>query len=116
MKGMGYALWAIAVIGMSSCTFNQPILPEAKRVTITNTNPAHRCKFIGDLYAYDINGHSHVFTSLAHLHKDGLIKLRNQAAEMHANTVYITEHEVRWQRRHHRPEQHTFKGKAYYCR
>lgn len=107
-----------ACLFVSACTFNTPLLSEADKVKILTTRNAKACKFMGKIWAFDVNGSSQAYQSKEHLHQDGLNKLKNQTIERGANAFYITNHQVsyRGDPKKNDVDEHRFNAEAYLCK
>jgi len=96
MSNIRLHISAIGAIGLSLCLFGcapiQPASPAASNVRITNQEPAHRCAFLGDITGSQGNFLLGSITSNADLESGARNDLKNKAAAIGGNVVYLLTH------------------------
>lgn len=79
------ALCAIALVGCAANTLR----PEAQKVRLLGATPGPECKYMGDATGGQGNFFTGQYTSNANLQTGALNDLKNQAAAMGGNAVYV---------------------------
>lgn len=101
------------------CSYNAKLSPEGEKVTILQSGkPSKNCTFLSEVKAYDRNGMNQSYQSHEHLIKDEHNILRNKAALLGANTVFITLHQQTYEGKpeHDFVADHWMVGRAYRCK
>ncbi|MDC0535987.1 DUF4156 domain-containing protein [Francisellaceae bacterium] len=83
---------AILSLTIASCTMVPPNSlnkPEYNNIRVTNLSPPKNCKYLGEVYGSQGNWFSGIFTANVYLVMGAMNDLRNNAAEMGANYVFI---------------------------
>ncbi|HAT7823875.1 TPA: DUF4156 domain-containing protein [Legionella pneumophila] len=104
---------------LMSCSYNAKLTPEGEEVSLLQSGkPSKRCAFLGDVSAYDRNGMSQSYQSHEHLIQDELNILRNKAALLGANTLFVTKHQQTYEGNPKNDflAEHGMVGKAYQCK
>ena len=81
-------LLAIVAITLIGCAANT-LRPEAQRVRLLGAIPGPECKYMGDATGGQGNFLTGPYTSNANLQAGAINDLKNQAATMGGNAVYI---------------------------
>ncbi|STX81642.1 putative outer membrane lipoprotein [Legionella busanensis] len=119
MKRITYAILSVALQALMGCSNNVALLPEAQKVTVTQSHAAIKhCKNLGKLMASDVNGVSQAYQSHEHLYQDELNILKNQTAQLGGNTLVIISDKATYagNPQTHLVDTHRLEGIAYQCR
>ena len=79
---------ALVAITLCGCAANT-LRPEAQKVRLLGTTPGSECKYIGDATGGQGNFFTGQYTSNANLQAGAINDLKNQAAAMGGNAVFL---------------------------
>ena len=79
---------ALVAITLCGCAANT-LRPEAQKVRLLGTTPGCECKYIGDATGGQGNFFTGQYTSNANLQAGAINDLKNQAAAMGGNAVFL---------------------------
>ena len=79
---------ALIAITLCGCAANT-LRPEAQKVRLLGTTPGSECKYIGDATGGQGNFFTGQYTSNANLQAGAINDLKNQAAAMGGNAVFL---------------------------
>ena len=114
LSTLGIFLTISVVAGCTSTI--KPLQPGAEKIHVTMHTLPKQCQYVRQISAHDVNGGTQMYTSHAHLEKDQINDLKNQAAQLGANVVVITEHQTtHMKKRQALVDQHSMTGDAYTC-
>ncbi len=85
MKKVSLLTVLLLFVGCASITLQ----PEAEKVRIVRTEPAKECEYLGEVTGDQGDWLTGAFTSNASLERGALNDLKNKAAEMGGNLVFI---------------------------
>lgn len=117
MKQYGFLMLGVVIALVGCTTMNKKVLPGSERVAIVDQIPSKGCYRINKVNASDNNGFTQSYTSHEHLQTDQIISLKNQAAELGANVILLTEHEATYRKwtGYSKIDTHAMAGIAYRC-
>ncbi|HAT1924082.1 TPA: DUF4156 domain-containing protein [Legionella pneumophila] len=116
---MKCALIFIVPAVLMGCSYNAKLTPEGEKVTLLKAEKRlKKCTFLGEVRAYDRNGMSQSYQSHEHLIQDELNTLRNKAALLGANTLFVNEHQQTYEGnpKNDFVADHWMVGRAYQCK
>ncbi|HHF0527013.1 TPA: DUF4156 domain-containing protein [Legionella anisa] len=116
---MKRALIFIVPSVLIGCSYNAKLTPEGEKVILLKSEkPSKKCTFLGEVREYDRNGMSQSYQPHEHLIQDELNILRNKAALLGANTLFVNEHQQTYEGnpKNDLVADHWMVGRAYQCK
>ena len=84
--------FVLLALSLTGCTFVAPNAlnkPEYNNIRVTNLPPPQSCQYLGEVYGSQGNWFSGIFTANVYIIMGAMNDLRNNAAEMGSNYVFI---------------------------
>ncbi len=85
---MNSSLLVLPIILLAGCSANS-LMSKAKNVRVTNNEPSHECKYLGEVTGSQGNFITGKWTSNSNLEKGAYNDLKNEAADLGGNVVVI---------------------------
>ena len=114
---LAYLSVIISVATMLASCANIPLSEEAKKVIVVKA-PMKGCQSLGEVKAYDRNGITQPYESHPFLYKEGINVLKNKAAAMGGNRLFIKSHRYNLKNENDKDliDEHFLTGNVYLCK